>query len=129
MTTTELTIGEMLKNLRDVVDARDSLANQDSELARQEAELKYALQRKASEQGVPGFKSDAGAITFNEDLRAKYDPETWESIVKWAVESGNSHIIQRRMTDARVKALMDEGVVLPDGLTLEPYIKTSFRRN
>lgn len=124
-----MTIGEMIKGLRDVVDARDSLSNQDSELARQEAELKYQLQCKAQEQGVPGFKSPDGSFTVAEDLRAKYCPEAWDSIVKWAVESGNSHIIQRRMTDARVKALMLEGTVLPDGLTLEPYIKTSFRRN
>lgn len=128
MATADKTIGELLADLRGVVDTRELIAEQDKELYARETTLKLTLQRKAQEQGVPGFKSEAGAFSCSEEMRAKYDPEQWDAIVKWAVESGNQHIIQRRMTDARVKALMVEGVAFPDGLTLEAYIKTSFRR-
>ena len=124
----EKTIGELLTDLRAVVDERETLSTRDGELSKLKAEIEYALQCKAKEQGVPGFKSDAGSITFVDDLRAKYDPERWDAIVEWAVSSGNHFIFQRRLTDVKVKALVVEGVALPDGLSLESYTKTSFRR-
>jgi len=61
---TSSTIGELLADLRAVVDEREELSRRDSELSHRKAEIEWALQCKATEQGVPGFKSEAGSITF-----------------------------------------------------------------
>ena len=124
----EKTIGDLLLELRDIANEREEIATRDKELGAQRETVERELLRRAEREGVPGFKSPAGSISFGEDIRAKYEPEKWDDIVKWAAATGNQHIVQRRMTDARVLALVLEGVVLPDGLTLEPYTKVSFRR-
>jgi hypothetical protein len=69
------------------------------------------------------------AVGFDDQaMRAKYDPEKWPGIVKWAGETGNEHILQRRITDAKVVDLVANGVALPDGLSLEQFVKVSIRK-
>lgn len=77
---------------------------------------------KISIKGVLSVGFDDGA------MRAKYDPEKWPSIVKWAGETGNEHVIQRRITDAKILDLVKNGVALPDGLSLEAFTKVSIRK-
>lgn len=122
------TIGELLTELRGIVDEREELSARDSVLSSRKAEIENELRHKAAEQGVSKFDNDLIGVSFSSDMRFKYDPAKWPDVVKWAVETDNLQIIQRRMTDAQIKSLLVEGVALPDGLTPDPYVKISVRR-
>lgn len=74
--------------------------------------------------------SDNGlTVTRRTKWRAKYDPEKWPTIFKWAAENGNEYLIHRRLSDAKVMELVDEGIQLPEGLTTEAYPSLDFRRS
>jgi len=68
-------------------------------------------------------------VTLRHKFRAAYDPEKWSGVVKWAAETGREYIIQRRLSDKPVVELMDNGVALPDGLTVTSYEDLDFRRS
>lgn len=68
-------------------------------------------------------------VTRRTKWRAKYDPEKWADIFKWAAENGKEYLIHRRLSDAKVMELVDEGVQLPDGLTTEAFPSLDFRRS
>jgi len=40
-----------------------------------------------------------------------------------------TYLIQRRLNDSKVLELVDNGVPLPDGLTIEGYDDLAFRRS
>ena len=123
------TITPLLEELRSVIDRREELATEDKGLAERKAEIERALLEYQKATGVEALKGGGMSVTFDADaMRAKYDPERWDAIIRWAVEQNQTHIIQRRMTDAKVIDLVNTGVALPDGLTLEPYVKLSTRR-
>lgn len=85
------------------------------------------LATEAENQGVEGFKTKLGTVTVKEKLRAAYDPEKWHDIVKWAWDTNNAHIVQRRLTDAKVVELIENDIELPEGLRLDPYTAVSIR--
>lgn len=49
------------------------------------------------------------------------DHEAIEYHIRCALTPGNLHVIQRRLTDAKVEELAISGIPLPNGLRLEPY--------
>jgi hypothetical protein len=122
-------ITDTLAELRQVIDAREELARQDKELSARKQALEKQLM---AFHDATGLETCAGAgLTCRFDpsaMRCRYEPERWESIVKWAVETGNVHVIQRRTSDAKVIELVENGTPLPEGLTLESYTNLSVRR-
>lgn len=93
-------------------------------------EIERILVNHAEATGCSKFGNGKVSCTIDaEAMRAAYDPELWPEVVKWAVATGNDHIIQRRLSDAKVLELIDNDVPLPDGLRLEPYTKVSIRRS
>jgi phage shock protein A len=121
-------VGETLTRLRAVRDEMEGLNSELSKLESEKSQLEAALMHAHEEQGVDSFKGGGLTVSFAQAFRAKYEPEKWTSIVKWAVETGNEHLIQRRLTDTKVVELVDGGIALPDGLNLEGYTKISVRR-
>lgn len=107
---------------------RERLNELDRRLGKRKGEIESQLIRFSETSGLKSFEDERIRITVDEKMRAKYDPEQWPNIMKWAAESGHDFIIQRRLSDQRVISLIVEGVELPDGLTTEPYMHVSFRR-
>jgi len=98
-------------------------------LSKDRIHLEKRILEYSEETELTKFGNDAVTVSVNNDaLRAKYNPETWPEIIKWAVETSNDHIIQRRLTDAKVVELFNAGTEFPDGLSLEQYAKLSIRR-
>lgn len=122
-------IGTTLADLRRVKDQREELGLADAKLAKQEAALKAQLLAFHESTGLLKLADHGLTVSFNPGaMRTCYDPEKWSDIVKWAASTGHDYIVQRRLTDAKVIALVEEGVALPEGLTLESYIDISIRR-
>jgi len=120
-------IGVKLERLREVIDMREQLSQTDKELSAEKSQIERELEDYSRESGLDTFKGGGMSISFNDALRAKYEPEKWPQIVRQLVADGNEHLIQRRLTDAKVEELaLTSG--LPEGLSLEPYRKISVRR-
>lgn len=129
LTAEKTTPTTLLAELRGVIDQREELAKQDRTLAQRKEQIERALLAYHNDTGLDSLSGAGLSVSFDGDaMRAAYDPEKWKDIVRWAVESGNDFIVQRRLTDAKVIDLVKNGVELPPGLTLENYTKLSVRR-
>lgn len=122
-------ISDLLAELRSVIDERERLSEQDSRLSKRKSAIEFELLGIHAATGLESLSGNGMGVTFKDDaMRARYAPEQWNAIAKWAAETGNMHIIQRRLSDAKIVDLVMEGVQLPEGLTLETYTSISTRR-
>lgn len=119
----------LLAELRRVIDARELLAEEDRKLSERRQQIERELLAFHEMSGLEKVAGAGVTVSFDpEAVRCNYDPERWDGIVRWAVETGNLHVIQRRLTDGKILDLVREGTELPEGLTLAPYTKISVRR-
>ena len=120
---------EKLVELRAILDEAEGLNARLSQISARRMEIEADLRKYHEATGTEKISAGGMSISFNpEALRAKYDPDKWSGIVRWAAETGNDFIIQRRLTDAKVVSLIESGVPLPDGLDVETYLKINIRR-
>jgi len=122
-------IGELLAAFRTAQDHKDDC---DAALKRAretcdvlELKIRLAMESQGTE------KTSAHGVTASivTKWRAKYTPEKWGDLVKWAAANGYDYLIQRRLTDTKVMELVDKGVALPEGLSVESYKDINFRRS
>lgn len=119
----------ILTELRDILDQREELARQDKELSGRKAEIERQLIDYHDRSGLEQIAGGGLTVRFDPAAtRCRYEPERWPDIVRWAVATDNVHIIQRRMTDAKILELVTNGTALPEGLTVESYTALSVRR-
>lgn len=93
------------------------------------ADMEMDIQSKMKDLGIESASEDGVSVTTKTKWRAKYEPELWGDIVKWAASSGLDYVVQRRLNDAKIMELVDNGVPLPQGLTVESYNDLAFRRS
>jgi hypothetical protein len=122
------TIGGLLAKLRKAQDSKDELNAALNLINKEIGDVERDLLDVMKESGQVKAADNFISVSLGQKWRATYDPAKWPGIVKWAVETGNDHIIQRRMTDTKVMELVDTGVELPDGLGVESFPDLSFRR-
>lgn len=90
-------------------------------------EIESRLMRHCEDEEIETLANDK--ITFKLVVKqiARYDPEHWEDIFKWAAESGNLDIIQRRLGDSKVAELAKTDTKFPKGLSIESINRPSVR--
>lgn len=126
---TDANIGEILLELRKIKDERDELSQRDGALATREESIKRTLIGFHEQTGLTQLANHGLVVSFDPNkLRTKYEPAKWDAIMKWAIDNGFGYIVQRRLTDAKVIDLIQQGVALPDGLTTEAFTYVSIRR-
>ena len=117
---------ELFRQIRDEIDEVEGrLKILKQELHNQEVKILEHL----SENGIDSIKAAGVTFSVKEKFRATYDPELWPRIMDWATGAGYQHIIQRRLSDAKVLELIDAGVALPEGLSIQSYKDLAFRRS
>ena len=126
--TNTMTTGERLTELHRLMGEIDEANRQLSALKEARRNIETALQRDAEQNGVDSFRNELITVTIREDFIASYDPDHWDDLVKWAGDTGNTHIIQRRVSTKPIQELIDNGSELPAGVRLEPQIKLTARR-
>lgn len=120
---------EILAELKDVIDQREELARQDRELSGRRQRLEKELVDYHERTGLEQIAGAGLTVRFDPAAtRCRYDPDRWQEIVRWAVQTDNLHVIQRRLTDGKIIELVENGTPLPEGLTLESYVGLSVRR-
>lgn len=120
--------GQLLDDLRDTIDVIDELNTSLSAAKKQRRAIEDKLTKAAEAAGVDSFSNPRISVSIKEDFAAAYDPELWNDLVAWAVETGNLQLIQRRISTKPVKELIDNGMEIPAGVRLEPVTKLNVRR-
>lgn len=118
---------DLLARYREIIEARDALSVQDKQLSDELSEISIKLIKFSEDTGLTSFADGNLSISVQTKMRAKYDPAKWEEIVRWDLETGTG-AVQRRLTDAKIEALLIEGVPFPEGLSLEPVTRVLHRR-
>lgn len=121
---------QLLTELRAIIDEREQLAEQDRKLSARKAQIERDIQRFSETHGVNKFSGGGLSVSVQDKLRVTYVPEEWPNFLRWAIETGNDHLIQRRITENKVLDLMASGTVVPAELVkTEAYRKVSIRRS
>lgn len=121
------TIEEVLEHLRDYRETKSAVEADLKLVCEKIAGLESKVRHFSKTTGLKNFSGSGLSITISDKMRPRYDPDHWKGIVRWAVDTNNDHIIQRRITGAKLEELVDNGVALPEGLTLESYEDLSVR--
>lgn len=121
-------IGDLIANYSVLDTMLDELEERAKQLRIKREAVKLAIKINLDLGGVDKASAHGLTVSIREKWRAKYDPEKWPGVVAWAIGEGHAQIVQRRLTDAAVMELVDNGVPLPDGLSVEPYKDLDVRR-
>lgn len=124
----EQNTGHLLDDLRLTMDLIDELNQSLKVASKQRKAIEAKLQKAAESAGVDSFSNSQISVSFREDMIASYEPEHWNELVAWCVETGNYQLIQRRISTKPVKELIDNGLEIPAGVRLEPTTKINIRR-
>lgn len=126
------TTTELAEAYRAAWDRLDELDAERKEIAGRMADIESAIRARMNADGKnndgDGEKCGGLSITVRHKFRARYEPEKWNDIFAALAASGHSHLVKRQLVDSRVMDLVDSGVPLPDGLSVEPYTDLSIRR-
>jgi hypothetical protein len=125
---TTATIGELVADYAALTAEIDEAELAIAVLVRKKNDLKSAIRHMMTEQGLDRTSSSGLTLSVVTKLKARCEPDKWPSVVRWAVENGYDHIVQRRLTDAKVLELVDNGIALPDGLGVETYPDLSIKK-
>lgn len=121
--------GALLREYKSVLSLLDALGDLDKKLTELRSAMKEEFIRRADVEGVEKFSGDGLTVTVKNKTVVKYDPEKWDEILKGLVEKGYGFCVYRQLSAGKVQELMDSGVRLPDGLSLDSSIKeVSHRR-
>ena len=125
--TTTTSPDALLSRYREIIEAKDRINAQLQTLGKELDDICRGLISFSESSGLTSFANGDMSISVQEKLRAKYDPEAWADIVRWDLETGTG-AVQRRLTDAKIISLIEDGVSLPPGLTVEGFKRVSHRR-
>ncbi|GIW77973.1 MAG: hypothetical protein KatS3mg104_3036 [Phycisphaerae bacterium] len=123
-------VNELLVELRNIIDERQKLSEEDRKLSSRKAEIEQKLISIHERTKLQQLKGGGLTISFDpEALRVRYDPERWADLLQWASENGHEYIVQRRLNDSAIISLVTSDGAMPPGVTFDPYVKISIRRN
>jgi hypothetical protein len=112
--------------------ARDQLATDRKGYKAREAAVKthmsiisMILRDRGDQLGVDSFKTDNGTAFRN--LKEKFPIENWESLVEYIKQTGNFHIVQKRVSPLAVKDIRNTEGALPPGVGYLPEVEFSVR--
>lgn len=121
-------IGAALRKLRLLSDQLDRIEAMKRERNARWVALERYIAEESERVGVSKFSGDGISVSVEQDIRVSYEPEKWDDLLRWAVETGNTSVVQRRVGEAAIKSMVDAGMGQPPGVKLSPYTKVSVRR-
>jgi len=122
-------IGDVMEEFADLLDQIDEHKRSLSLLNEQRRSLEFEIQDIGQNTGLDNFKTDRLSVKIADKATAKYEPDQWHDIVKWALDNDLLDVVQRRLTASKLQSLAEDGVPFPEGLWLEQIQQVSHRRN
>ena len=122
-----LNVGETLERLKINKEKQAELNKELKTLKGEAYKLEADLMEAAEASGLESLSANGLTVRVVEDFHASYEPENWPDLIAGLVRLGYAHVVQKRISVAPVKAMIDNGVELPAGLKLVPFKKLSIR--
>lgn len=124
----DLNIGSLLTEYSECI---SRIQDAEAEVKRHKAtqkEMQMEIMRRCEEQGVDRLvgKNISVSVTDKPVVRITGD---WEKVVNDLTEAGCSFLIQKRITASKLQEEMDNGLRLPDGVSIESVRNVSHRRS
>lgn len=105
----EMPVIDLIKEYRAL---RDQLATERKAYKQREGKMKtqmgvisMVLRQKGDELGVDNFKTEQGTAYRNRTEKIRV--QDWDSFLPWMIESGNFHLVQKRVSPNSVKEIRD----------------------
>tara|TARA_R110000824_G_scaffold30838_8_gene100940 strand:+ start:90 stop:548 length:459 start_codon:yes stop_codon:yes gene_type:complete len=130
-TTEQAKLGMLALRMRAILDGIDRLNAELKGLKENKDHLSRLIQQEMEDTGIDSVKNNEAGLTLSvrDELVPSYDPEHFSEIFQWCALTGRHDFIQRRMSGAKIREYVDSGGELPEGLTLTPMTKVTFRRS
>lgn len=125
---TQASLSELVRAKRALQDDRDTLNAQLKLLGEQLDEVNAAILAKLKESGTESMTVDGTTVFLQAKSRAVYEPEMWDSLVKWFGDNGYAAAVQRRLNVKVVEEIIESGKEVPKGLSVEMYDDVGYRR-
>jgi len=122
--------GQFLSLFKHCIDDIDTV----NAFAKRLSVIKQSLQQEAikrcNSEEITKLSGDGITITVKDMPVVKLDPETdWSSVLTKLCEDGYAHMVQRRLSAAKLQEESDAGYRLPDGVTIEEIQVVNHRRS
>lgn len=122
-----VTDAELLSTYRSLLDTKDERAAALTETNKMIAGIERQLLERFEASGLDSMKGAGITVWTKPQAVVDCDAEHWTDILQWATETGNVHLIQKRLTAKSVIEALDNGG-LPAGLIVKWIPNVEFRR-
>lgn len=111
-------VSEIIERLLQLRDERAAIAKRDSELVEEFDELKGQSIGRMDEDGLDKLSSTLATISIGESVVPQIDD--WDATVAHIKETGDIHLLQRRINSAAYREIIEAGGTVPG---LSPFKK------
>jgi|19_taG_2_1085344.scaffolds.fasta_scaffold48318_2 hypothetical protein len=127
---TALKQGEFLQVMRMCLDDIDKIVAIDKQLKAFKAELQRETIRRCAAEDIQKMTGHGVTVTVKDQPVAKLAEGTdWNVVLAQLCEDGYAHMVQRRLSAAKLQEEVDEGYRLPDGVSIEEIKVATYRRS
>lgn len=125
----DMTVADLIQLYRNL---RDQLATDRAGWKARESRVKthlliisMQLRDRGDKLGVDSFATANGTAYRN--TKEKFPISDWAALSKWVLETGNVHVLQKRVSSAAVKDIRETEDALPPGVDCLPEIEFAVR--
>lgn len=115
-------VNEAITELRDLKNEKKEIADKEKALGVQIKLREEVILKHMEDNELTKITHECGTASLTIKVFAQADTEHWEDIYKWCVESGNSHLLYKKLSDKQFETLIEEGVEVPH---VTPHTKTT----
>lgn len=127
MSQVEFTNKEIITKLREIMDEKDQIKAREKELNQDKEYMEGLLIPMMRAEGIDKF-STAGIGTASIKPKIIYSAEDWDIVCKFIVENNEPMLLQKRLSEAKIKELQEGGIEIP-GIKKIELDKLNFRRS
>lgn len=118
----KIDVSEAITQLRDLKVEKKDAADKEKALGVQIKLREDVILKHMEDNDLTKISHECGTASLKIKVFAQADTEHWEDIYKWCVESGNSHLLYKKLSDKQFEILIEEGVEVP---YVTPHTKTT----
>ncbi len=125
-----LNTGQFLRMYREIIDNIDKANAIVKKFSSLKSQYQQEAIRRCNAEEVTKLSGEGLTVTVKDQPVIKIGEEAeWSSVLTKLVNDGYAHMVQRRLSAAKLREEVDTGYRLPDGLTLDEIQVATHRRS
>jgi light-regulated signal transduction histidine kinase (bacteriophytochrome) len=127
---TVLNQGQFLRVFHQIVDEIDKAAAVVKQFNGMKTQCQQEAIRRCNEDDIQKLSGEGITVTTKRQPVIKVSDEAqWSDVLTRLIDDGYAHMVQRRLSAAKLQEEVDTGYRLPDGLSLEEIQVATHRRS